>query len=165
MKVYLIRHGNFFPENEDDGSLTEKGIILALRLAERFINEGICFKKVYSSSKKRARETAKICCEIMGIESLVLSDSLIEERSDENEEEVKKRMRWFIDGIRQEIGHDSCGVLSHYYAIRYLLKSLFVPDDKTRLPHTGVTLLDYTDLEPIWLDYNPSLHLEGIESY
>ncbi len=165
MKLYLARHGNFFPENESDGSLTELGILQAQRLAERFIREGIKFKEFYSSDKIRARQTGRICCNLLGIEELITSHQLIEERNDEEDYEVVERMRNFIDGIKGEVGNNSCGIISHFYAIKHLLKSLSVPIDFCRLPHTGVVLLDYTGTNPLYARYSPNLHLEGIETW
>lgn len=101
----------------------------------------------------------------MGIEGLVLSHSLVEEEYEEDREDVINRMRRFIDKIKLEVKDNSCGVFSHSYAIKHFLNSIYKDKDRTVLPHAGVVLLDYTDSNPIITNYDPSKHLNGIESY
>jgi broad specificity phosphatase PhoE len=101
----------------------------------------------------------------MGIEDLVLSNTLVEEEFEEDREDVIDRMRWFIDKIKLEIYNNSCGIFSHSYAIKYFLNSLVKNPDREVLPHAGVVLLDYTNSKPIITDYDSNKHLKGIESY
>ena len=165
MKIYLIRHAHYLPVNDGDGPLTDKGKVQSTNLAKRLIRESVKFKRIYSSPKTRAREIADICCKIMGNEGIIFSGQLVEEQFDEEPSDVVNRMKWFIDFIKSEVGNDSCAVFSHCYAIRYLLNSIEKNPDRIVLPHAGIALLDYIDSKLRIMDYNPKLHLEGIESY
>ena len=66
MKIYLIRHGQTTGDVENryggdyDDSLTELGVKQSEEVAEKLRNKGI--KKIYCSTRKRARETAEILC-------------------------------------------------------------------------------------------------------
>lgn len=66
MNIYIIRHGetkwNRIQKLQGwlNSDLTEKGIKSAERLRDRFIEEGIEFDKIYSSTQKRAIHTADI---------------------------------------------------------------------------------------------------------
>ena len=71
---YLIRHGqsesNAIPShlfsNEYDSNLTPRGEEQARRLGERLAAERVTFDRVYSSSYRRAVQTARIMAEAMG---------------------------------------------------------------------------------------------------
>ena len=165
MKIYLIRHGHYNPQNEADKSLSQNGIIQATRLGKRFLEENVKFEKVYSSTLKRAFETAQICTKVMGIEEVILSGDLVEEKSSEEYEDVVQRMRNFIDKLKDQSPESTLGIFSHSFAIKYLLNSFERDPDRSILPHTGVFLLDYTDFHLKIMEYNPRLHLNGIESY
>jgi len=166
MKIYLIRHGHYLPEwNSKDGFLTEKGKKQIENLGLRFLKEKVNFKKIYSSPKIRARESAQECCKILGIENIIYSEGLIEINGIENEKDVAKRMENFIEDISCEFEKDSFGIFSHCYAIKYLLNSFDFDSYRNVLPHAGVTLLDYSGKKIKILEYNPDKHLKGIESY
>ncbi len=84
MKIYLARHG----QNEDnaegilnghrDRPLTELGIHQAYELAEGIENLGLAFDAVYCSPLVRARETAEVACEKLGLPAPTVLKSIIE---------------------------------------------------------------------------------------
>ena len=68
MKLYLIQHGEAKSEVEDpERSLTErgKGEVQKVAAAARKIN--VCTSKVYHSGKLRARQTAELVAEGLGL--------------------------------------------------------------------------------------------------
>jgi broad specificity phosphatase PhoE len=75
--IYLIRHGENranltkeFSYKKVDYSLTPKGIIQAQQTAEYFRDKHI--DEIYSSPLKRARETAEIIAEVLGLKVVVM---------------------------------------------------------------------------------------------
>merc|ERR1719233_1706993 len=88
MKLYLIRHGesemnlrtDVICGRSNSTPLTAKGREEAWALGKRFAAQKLSFDKVYSSTAKRARETAEIACKVMGFQSgkIVLSDEILE---------------------------------------------------------------------------------------
>ncbi len=166
MELYLIRHGHYsHEENQKDGSLTEKGREQIKRLGPRFSSENLNFRKIYSSTKKRAIESAQVFCKMNGIENIVFSDELVEIRTGEEVEEVVERMKRFLNEIKSEFNGGSFGIFTHCFTIKYLLNSLEPDPYRTVLPHAGVALLDYSGETQKILDYNPDKHLKNIESY
>lgn len=77
MKVYLVRHGetDWNTENkiqgQTDTELNEKGRQQAGELARKIEDEGYGINSIYTSSKKRARETADIIGNALKIEPKV----------------------------------------------------------------------------------------------
>jgi len=88
IKLYLIRHGesemnlrkDVICGRSNSTPLTAKGREEAWALGKRFAAQKLSFDKVYSSTAKRARETAEIACKVMGFqcEKIVLSDQILE---------------------------------------------------------------------------------------
>jgi broad specificity phosphatase PhoE len=167
MKIYLIRHGHYTSENENDGPLTEKGIIQIQRLAKRFIHENIRFNEIYSSSLLRASQSAKECSKIMGIEGIVESNQLVEAKNHEDIEDVSQRVNDFMKMLNSEDKkrNSTFGIFSHCYTIKYFLNSFKRDPNRKILPHAGFVLLEFSDSTPRILEYASNSHLEGIESY
>jgi len=88
MKLYLIRHGesemnlrkDLICGRSNSTPLTAKGREEAWALGKRFAAQKLSFDEVYSSTAKRARETAEITCKVMGFQcgKIVLSDEILE---------------------------------------------------------------------------------------
>lgn len=84
LKIYIARHG----QNEDNANgilnghrdlpLTEIGIRQAHQLADGIREAGLSFDAVYTSPLSRAKRTAEIVCETLGISEPIVLDSLIE---------------------------------------------------------------------------------------
>ncbi len=84
LKIFLTRHG----QNEDNANgilnghrdlpLTPRGVEQAHQLAEEVKKTGIMFDAVYVSPLMRARTTADVICERIGLSSPVVLDTLIE---------------------------------------------------------------------------------------
>ena len=84
--------------------LTERGEEQAKRLGQRLKSEGITFDNVYSSVAVRAKETARIACEINGFspERIAYSEKLVELSQGEWEGKVRKDIHTpeLLDTIR-----------------------------------------------------------------
>jgi probable phosphoglycerate mutase len=74
LDIYFIRHaeseGNtdfrhFIGGRSNQVMLTERGVHQAKRLGERFLQAGLEFDWVYSSTATRASQTAYTCCRVM----------------------------------------------------------------------------------------------------
>jgi probable phosphoglycerate mutase len=84
LKIYISRHG----QNEDNANgilnghrdlpLTDIGIRQAHELADGIKQEGFSFDTVYTSPLVRAKKTAEIVCETLGLAEPKVLDSLIE---------------------------------------------------------------------------------------
>lgn len=78
MKIYLTRHGetdwNLASriQGKTDTTLNERGRQQAAELCATLREEGICFDRVYTSKQLRARETAGIVSENLGLPLEVL---------------------------------------------------------------------------------------------
>jgi phosphohistidine phosphatase len=68
--IYLLRHGDAEDGDGDDVArrLTEKGERQALVAGMALLELGIGIEACLSSPKVRARETARIACEVLGVE-------------------------------------------------------------------------------------------------
>jgi len=76
MKIYLIQHGEAKPKEEDpERPLTEKGVQNARKVAE-FLKGKIKPACIYHSDKLRAKQTAEIFSEVLGIDELIEETSL-----------------------------------------------------------------------------------------
>lgn len=77
MTIYLVRHGETAKNREkrlqgrSDASLNDNGIQQSEQVRDFFVNQGICFDKVYSSPLKRAVQTAQI---IAGDQAEIFTD-------------------------------------------------------------------------------------------
>lgn len=76
MKLYLFRHGETdwnkqgLIQGQTDIALNSEGIRQAQELAEYFFSQGIKVNKVYTSPHKRAKDTAVIVAQRLGVESI-----------------------------------------------------------------------------------------------
>ena len=86
INIYLIRHGestaNIIPDligQEPNTELTSNGVNQAGRLGSRFLKAGIELDRIYSSTYKRAMDTANIFAKVTGYKSSMgLSSDLVE---------------------------------------------------------------------------------------
>ncbi|RLD16037.1 MAG: phosphohistidine phosphatase SixA, partial [Caldiserica bacterium] len=68
MRIYLVQHAEAKPKEEDpERPLTEKGVLNAKKVAE-FLKGKIKPSCIYHSDKLRAKQTAKIFSEILGVD-------------------------------------------------------------------------------------------------
>lgn len=151
MKVYLIRHAE---EGEDQG-LSKRGQEQALELA-RFLKDK-SIRALYSSDRKRARETAEFVGLNLKIPPKIIPnmDEVREAKSMESIDEAQERAEGgLLHAVGKNPGRD-IAIVAHSKLIRQLLDKLelreFVEDDD--LPNTGVVILDYQDGKFELLDY------------
>lgn len=84
LKIYLVRHGqdqdnaNGLLNGRRDEPLTSIGVTQAHEIANRLKESGIVFDKVYTSPLQRARETAGIVTETLGLPAAEIMPELIE---------------------------------------------------------------------------------------
>ncbi len=84
LKIYLIRHGqdqdnaNNILGGQRDSLLTNNGIKQVEKTAKNIKAKNIKFDKVYSSPLKRARKTAEIITNILGLKKPEIIQALIE---------------------------------------------------------------------------------------
>ncbi len=84
MQIYLTRHGQDEDNAEGilnghrDRPLTPKGVDQAQALAEGIKNSKLTFGAVYTSPLCRARKTAEIICNVLGLAKPILLPLLIE---------------------------------------------------------------------------------------
>lgn len=103
MNIYLIRHGesttNIIPDiigQEGNTELTPNGVNQAGRLGKRFLKDKIELDRIWSSTYKRAMDTANIFAKITGYKSsLGLSSDIIE--YDAGSWKGKKRSEIYTD--------------------------------------------------------------------
>jgi phosphohistidine phosphatase len=72
-QLWLLRHGEAEPHHarsDDDRVLTERGEAQARVAGRALAALELTFQAVYTSPKVRARETARLACEALGIEPL-----------------------------------------------------------------------------------------------
>jgi len=72
MKLYLVQHGEAFDEAENPArSLTDKGRQDVNKVAKVLRSSGVELKVIEHSGKLRAKETAEIIAETLGVEKIV----------------------------------------------------------------------------------------------
>lgn len=77
MRVYLVRHGEARPKEEDpERSLSERGERDVRKLAEFLKSAGVEVGQVIHSGKRRAMQTAQILAEALGSSELKADESL-----------------------------------------------------------------------------------------
>ena len=77
MYLYLIQHGEAKSESEDPNrSLTERGRTETLRVANKARKLGVNPYKILHSEKLRARQTAEIMADILGIKKVEIAQGL-----------------------------------------------------------------------------------------
>jgi phosphohistidine phosphatase len=77
MYLYLIQHGEAKSESEDPNrSLTERGRTETLRVANNARKLGVNPYKILHSEKLRARQTAEIMADILGVKKAEIASGL-----------------------------------------------------------------------------------------
>lgn len=77
MELYLIRHGEAVAENVDPARpLTEQGKIDVVRTAAQMKDTGVAIDEIWYSSKLRAKQTAEIVAQTLGIKNVVEKQGL-----------------------------------------------------------------------------------------
>jgi len=144
MKIYLIRHAE---EGEDQG-LSRRGQEQALELA-RWL-KGKSIRALYSSDRKRARETAEIVAPNLKLSPQIIPN-LEEVREVKPLESIAEAQERAEKGLRLAIEQNpgrNIAIVAHSKLIRQLLDKLGLrpyDDDEFDLPNTGVVVLDFED--------------------
>jgi broad specificity phosphatase PhoE len=143
--VIVVRHGeaspfdglpNFKEEKIDHQMLTVKGSEDVQKLGKHFYDSGLKVDIIITSSFKRARETATILGENLGIKKcdILITDSLVEINEEEEGEFVnfpnislkkaeKRIKKWFVGFMANPIYVGKTILLvSHEHAIGSMLK-------------------------------------------
>ncbi|AWB44112.1 histidine phosphatase family protein [Paenibacillus sp. CAA11] len=190
--VGLIRHGSTYWNKEGraqghtDNSLDEEGFEQARRLAERLAGEAE-WRRIYSSDLLRARQTAEIIQERLGIGPVIIDERLREMYGGQIEgtTEKERQQRWGAGWKELDLGletpdagmlrgseavqdiasrHPGEGILivSHGALIHHLLRRL-VPQQQSemKLGNTSLTILNMED--DLWecALYNCITHLKS----
>lgn len=151
MKVYLIRHAE---EGEDQG-LSKKGQEQALELARWLKEKNI--RALYSSDRKRARETAELVAPNLKLDPQVLHsmDEVREVKPMESIDEAQERAE---GGLLHAVGKNpgrNIALVLHSKLIRQLLAKLELKEfvEGENLPNIGIVVLNYQDGKFKLLDY------------
>jgi broad specificity phosphatase PhoE len=114
LDIYFIRHAESEMNNSphiiqgkgNNVNLSERGLIQAQKLGERFLAEGMKFDAVYSSPLLRAYETARIVCEKIGIQehSIVRLEQLVEQSHGDWEGKIRDEV--YTPEVRQQLKDD-----------------------------------------------------------
>ena len=77
MKLYLIRHGEPKPKEDDPGrGLTEKGRLDVVTVGHFLEQSSLIIPEIWYSTKARARQTAEIIAQALGTAELIEKDGL-----------------------------------------------------------------------------------------
>jgi phosphohistidine phosphatase len=77
MIVYLVRHGDTVPEERDPSRpLSEKGRAEVLATARALLKEGARVDEIWHSTKLRAKQTAEIIAQILGVKNILEKEGL-----------------------------------------------------------------------------------------
>lgn len=195
MIIGLIRHGETEwnalgrIQGQTDISLNEAGIRQARALAERLKAEDRVWDAVVSSDLKRARETARILADALGI-PLLPPDPRIRERSfgqAEGTTEEERFARWGADWRSRDVGQESDDsvrerglafiadwqarnpeirllVVSHGSTLAVLLQSLCSGLEDRRIGNMSLSILESAGAEWRILLHNCSKHLDTLEA-
>ncbi len=151
MKIYLIRHA----EEGEDGGLSKLGQEQALELAKWLKDRSI--RALYSSDRRRARETAEIVSPNLRLSPQIIPnfDEVREVEPLESIEEAQERAK---GGLLFAVGKNpgrNIVLVAHSKLIRQLLAKLNLRDfvEGEELPNAGVVVLDYQDGSFKLLDY------------
>jgi len=143
MKIYLIRH----TEEGEDGGLSKLGQEQALELAKWLQDKSI--RALYSSDRKRARETAEIVAPNLKLSQEIIPnfDEVREVEPLESIEEARERAE---GGVLYAVGKNpgrNIAIVAHSKLIRQLLDKLNLKDfvEGEDLPNAGIVTLDYQD--------------------
>jgi len=151
MKIYLIRHA----EEGEDGGLSRLGQEQALDLAKWLQDKSI--RALYSSDRRRARETAEIVAPNLKLTPEIIPnfDEVREVEPLESIEEARERAE---GGLLFAVGKNpgrNIVLVAHSKLIRQLLAKFNLREfvEGEELPNTGVVVLDYNNGKFKLLDY------------
>jgi len=140
MKIYLVRHGAFNPPDKDpEKGLSEDGKAEVRKIAEFLKGSDIEVPQIYHSDKKRAKETAEIIGEVLGVDMVTQKTGMAP-----NDE---------INQIEADIRHreKNLMVVGHLPYLDRLASSLLTGDqdlEVIELPTAGVIFLE--NIEGKW---------------
>ena len=195
MIIGLIRHGETDwnatgrIQGQTDISLNEAGIRQAHALAARLKREDRVWDAVVSSDLKRARETARILADALGI-PLLPPDPRIRERSfglAEGTTEEERLARWGADWRSCDVGQESDDsvrerglafiadwqarspeirllVVSHGSILAVLLQALCSGLEDRRIGNMSLSILESAGAEWRVALHNCSRHLDSLEA-
>ena len=195
MIIGLIRHGETEwnavgrIQGQTDISLNEAGIRQARALAARLKAEDRVWDAVVSSDLKRARETARILADALGI-PLLPPDPRIRERSfglAEGTTEEERLRRWGADWRSRDVGQESDDsvqkrglafiadwqarspeirllVVSHGSILAVLLRALCSDLEDRRIGNMSLSILESAGSDWRVLLQNCSKHLDTLET-
>jgi len=192
--IGLIRHGETEwnaagrIQGQTDISLSEAGVRQAYALAARLKSEGRSWDAVISSDLKRARETARILADELGL-PLLPPDPRIRERSfglaegtteeerlarwgpdwrsldigQESDEEVRRRCLAFIEEWRAARPGIRLLVVSHGSVLAVLLRALCEDLEDRRIGNMSLSILESDGAGWRVILHNCSKHLDRLE--
>ncbi|AAC07207.1 phosphohistidine phosphatase SixA [Aquifex aeolicus] len=145
--VFLVRHGEAYPEEVDpQRPLTEKGRKDTEKIAKALKNFGVKPELIYTSPKLRAKQTAKIIANILGVEKIRETELLL---PNTDPKETSK----LIDGKNVVL----CG---HLPNLARLFSLLYLSEDNERrvnLSTSGALVLKWKDFWVLELLLEPSV--------
>ncbi|MGG4142827.1 histidine phosphatase family protein [Paenibacillus algorifonticola] len=194
MIMGLVRHGNTDwnklgkIQGQTDIPLNERGVAQAVALANRLSEDQKLWDAVISSDLQRARETARIVADKLGI-LLLAPDERLRERfygdiegtteqeriarwgehwrqaevGQESDETVRGRGRSFVEEWRQGNPQGRLLVVTHGSFLAQLLDELCSGLDKQFLDNMSYSILQFTENEWKSLLYNCSRHLQQLD--
>lgn len=134
MALYLVQHGKSLPKDMDpERGLSQLGMEETNRIAPVARGYGIGVRRVVHSGKKRARQTAEIYHEALGVETPLEQIDNIGPLDD---------VKSFRDTVTVEEG---CMVVGHLPFMQRLLSILTVGDESVefyRFQNSGIVCLD-----------------------
>jgi probable phosphoglycerate mutase len=193
--IGLVRHGETDwnatgrIQGQTDIPLNEAGIRQARALADRLKSEDRIWDAVVSSDLKRARETARVLADALGV-PLLPPDPRIRERSfglAEGTTEEERLRRWGADWRSLDVGQESDEdvrkrglafladwqaarpdirllVVSHGSIIAVMLQSLFSGLEDRRIGNMSLSILETDGAEWRISLHNCSKHLDTLEA-
>jgi len=77
MIVYLVRHGDTVPEERDPTRpLSDKGRAEVEATAKKLRDEGAKVEEIWHSTKLRAKQTAEIIAQVLGVKNIIEKEGL-----------------------------------------------------------------------------------------
>ncbi|MFS0722633.1 histidine phosphatase family protein [Paenibacillus sp. 1P07SE] len=172
-------------QGQTDIPLNEEGTAQAFRLAERLATDELRWEAVISSDLQRARETARIIAQRLGI-PLLPADPRLRERSfgeiegtteeerlqrwgpdwrktyggQESDDEVTRRGMAFIDDMRKAEPQHRLLVVTHGSFLSRMLHSLCDNLDDSYIGNMSYSILELRDESWVSILHNCSMHLQ-----
>ncbi|ANY68887.1 phosphoglycerate kinase [Paenibacillus sp. BIHB 4019] len=194
MIIGLVRHGNTDwnklgkIQGQTDIPLNERGVAQAVALANRLSEDQKLWDAVISSDLQRARETARIVADKLGIPLLAPDERLRErfygdiegtteqeriarwgeqwrqaEVGQESDETVRGRGRSFVEEWRRGNPEGRLLVVTHGSFLAQLLDELCSGLEKQFLDNMSYSILQFNENEWESLLYNCSRHLQQLD--